>query len=61
MNVRIADTMNNTKTLAKTKLPELNESNAKNLVPCSVTHKFKRKMNPPESAVAINKYIDCIL
>ena len=57
----MADAMNNPKILANNKLPELSESNAKNSVPCSVTHKLRKKINPPESSVAINKYIDCIL
>ena len=57
----MADAMNITKILANNKLPELSESKAKNSVPCSVTHKLRKKINPPESAVAINKYIDCIL
>lgn len=57
----MADVANNTKTLANNILSELNESNAKNFVPCSVTHKFRKKIKPPESNVAINKYIDCIL
>ena len=58
MSVSKADAMNNTKTLANTKLVELSESKAKNSVPCSVTHKFRGKMSPPDSTVAINKYID---
>ena len=51
----MADAMNNTKILANNKLVELIESNAKNLVPCSVIHKLKEKISPPDSTVAINK------